>query len=117
MEDRLPLPFQIACLVLTALFVGAFNLSREPRSWRRLYQSFFTKSDTISVNRNKSIDTKLKKWGIRIAMLILVVDVAVFLFGVTAPSRKRQREMSLEEWNRVDEIKRLEGSSAHSTSL
>lgn len=114
MEDRLPLPFQIACLVLTALFVCAFNLSREPRSWRRLYQSTFTRADNISVNKNKSIDAKLKKYGIRIAMLILVIDVGVFLVGITAPSRKRVNEMSRDDWNRADEIKRLEGLSAPS---
>jgi hypothetical protein len=114
MDERLPLPFQIACLILTALFVCAFNLSREPRSWRRLYQSTFTSADRISVNKNKSIDAKLKKFGIRIAMLILIVDVAVFLFGVTAPSRKRQNEMSLDDWNRFNEMKRLESISAPS---
>lgn len=114
MDDRLPLPFQIACLILTALFVCAFNLSREPRSWRRLYQSTFTSADRISVNKNKAIDAKLKKWGIRIAMLILVIDVAVFLFGITAPSRKRQSEMSLDDWNRFNEMKKLESISAPS---
>jgi hypothetical protein len=114
MDDRLPLPFQIACLILTALFVCAFNLSREPRSWRRLYQSTFTSPDRISVNKNKSIDAKLKKWGIRIAMLILVLDVAVFLFGITAQSRKRQNEMNLDDWNRFNEMKRLESIPAPS---
>jgi hypothetical protein len=114
MNERLPLPFQIACLILTALFVCAFNLSREPRSWRRLYQSTFTSADRISVNKNKSIDAKLKKMGIRIAMFILIVDVAVFLFGITAPSRKRQNEMNLDDWNRVNDMKRLESISAPS---
>jgi flagellar biosynthesis protein FlhB len=114
MEDRLPLPFQIACLILTALFVCAFNLSREPRSWRRLFQSTFTKSEKISVNKNKAIDAKLKTWGIRIAMIILVIDVAVFLYGVTAPSRKRLNEMSTDDWNRVNDMKRLESMSAPS---
>lgn len=114
MDERLPLPFQIACLILTALFVCAFNLSREPRSWRRLYQNTFTSSERVSVNKNKSVDAKLKVWGIRIAMLILIIDVAVFLFGITAPSRKRQNEMSTDDWNRVNEMKRLESMSAPS---
>lgn len=108
MDERLPLPFQIACLILTALFVCAFNLSREPRSWRRLYQSTFSNSERISVNKNKAIDSLLKKWGIRIAMLILVVDVAVFLFGITAPARKRANQMSQEERNSIEEFRRLE---------
>ena len=112
MDERLPLPFQIACLILTALFVCAFNLSREPRSWRRLYQSTFSSADRISVNKNKSIDAKLKKWGIRIAMLILVIDVAVFLFGITAPARKRASEMSAEERNSIEEFRRLEGKDS-----
>jgi hypothetical protein len=111
MDERLPLPFQIACLILTALFVCAFNLSREPRSWRRLYQSAFTGSERVSVNKNKTIDAKLKKWGIRIAMIILVIDVAVFLFGVTAPARKRNLEMSADERNRIEELQRLEGKN------
>ena len=117
MEDRLPLPFQIACLILTALFVCAFNLSREPRSWRRLYQSTFSSSERSSVNKNKTIDSKLKIWGIRIAMLILVVDVTVFLFGVTAPSRKRASEMSPEERNSIEEFRRLEGNGSQGPGL
>jgi hypothetical protein len=108
MEERLPLLYQIACLVLTALFVWAFSIAREPRGWRRLYQSLFTKAETFSVNRNKYIDEKLKRWGIIIAMILLVADVSLFVAGITAPKRKRQTEMSHDEWQQVQELRRLE---------
>jgi hypothetical protein len=56
MEDRLPLPYQIACLLLTALFVWTFSIAREPRGWRRLFQSLFSRSESFSVNKNKVIE-------------------------------------------------------------
>lgn len=108
MDERLPLPYQIACLVLTALFVWAFSIAREPRGWRRLYQSTFTKAAEFSVNRNKYLDEKLKRWGIIVAMILLVADVTLFVEGVTAPTRKRQSQMTQEEWQRVQEVRRLE---------
>ena len=50
-------------------------------------------------------------------MLILVVDVAVFLFGVTAPARKRASEMSPEERNSIEEFRRLEGKDSKGPNL
>jgi hypothetical protein len=117
MEDRLPLAYQIACLILTALFVWSFSIAREPRGWRRLYQSLFSKPDTFSVNKNKFIDEKLKRWGIRIAMLLLVADVTIFVVGITAPTRMRQSQMTPAEWQRVQEMRRLEGNKSGMSTL
>ena len=66
------------------------------------------KSRSVTVNKNKVIDAKLKKWGLRVAMILLVADVAVFLFGITAPSRKLRSEMTPDQWNRIQEMRRLE---------
>jgi hypothetical protein len=117
MEDRLPLPYQIACLILTALFVWSFSIAREPRGWRRLYQSMFSNPETFSVNKNKFIDEKLKRWGILIAMILLVADVTIFVFGVTAPTRRRQSQMTQDEWHRVQELRRLEGNPSSLSTL
>jgi flagellar biosynthesis protein FlhB len=121
MDERFPFPFQIACVVLTGLFVLAFSISREPRSWRRLFQTRIAKSAAISVNRNKYLDETLKKYSMIVAMTFLVADVACFVIGVTAPLRQRQEQMSPEERNRIEEMQRLQGnrpaSSQSRTSL
>jgi flagellar biosynthesis protein FlhB len=121
MDDRFPFPYQIACVVLTGLFVLAFSISREPRSWRRLFQTRIAKSATISVNRNKYLDETLKKYSMIVAMTLLVADVACFVVGVTSPLRQRQEQMTPEERNRVEEMQRLQGnrpaSSQSRTSL
>jgi len=110
MDDRFPFPYQIACLVLTCLFVLAFTVSREPRSWRRLFQTRMSKSTEISVNRNKYLDENLKKYSMIIAMIFLVADVTCFVVGVTSPLRQRLEQMTPEERNRVEEMKRIQGN-------
>lgn len=108
MEDGFPLRYQIACLILSALFIWSFSVSRDPRGWRRLYQSLFAKPDDISVNKNKGIDERLRKWSLIIAMLLLVVDVACFIAGITAPSRHGRQEMTRDQWNQVEELRKLQ---------
>jgi hypothetical protein len=106
-----PLEYQIACIVLTALFVWSFSVAREPRGWRRLFHSFFSKSGEFSVNKNKIIDENLKKYGIVIAMVILVADVSCFVWGVTHRYRKSAQQMTKEERERLNEINRVRASS------
>ncbi len=114
MDERYPLPYQIACIVLTALFVWAFSVAREPRQWRRLYQSIFSKGDEFSVNKNKVIDESLKNYGITIAMIILVADVSCFVAMVTYQERMRAKQLSVEDWNRLQEQSKIQGSSSTS---
>jgi len=78
-----PLSYQIGCAIMTALFVWTFAIARDPRGWRRLYQAKFTKPEDFSVNRNKRIDEKLKKYGIGVSMIFLVAAVSMFVLGVT----------------------------------
>ncbi len=106
-----PLEFQIACIVLTALFVWSFSVAREPRGWRRLFQSFFSKSGDFSVNKNKMIDENLKKYGIVIAMIILVADVSCFVWGITDRYRRSAQQMTKDERERLNEINRVRASS------
>jgi flagellar biosynthesis protein FlhB len=99
--SKYPIEYQIACIVLTALFLWSFSIAREPRGWRRLFQSMFSKSESFSVNKNKVIDESLKRYGIFVAMTILVVDVTCFVMMVTHPLRmkqisKEEREQQLE---------------------
>jgi hypothetical protein len=111
MEERFPLTYQIACIALTALFVWSFSVAREPRQWRRLFKSMFSKGEEFSVNKNKVIDESLKKYGITIAMIILVADVACFVAMVTYKERMRAKELSVEDWNRLQEQSKIQGSS------
>ena len=106
-----PLEYQIACIVLTALFVWSFSVAREPRGWRRLFQSFFSKSGDFSVNKNKMIDESLKKYGIVIAMVILVADVSTFVWGVTHRYRTTLQQMTKEEMDRLIELKKIQQSA------
>lgn len=107
---EIPLPYQIACVILTALFIWAFSVAREPRGWRRLFQSMFSKSDNFSVNKNKVIDEALKKYGIAIAMIILVADVSCFVLGVTYPFREKLRTMSPEQRDSLNEINKVQNA-------
>ncbi|MDI1312683.1 hypothetical protein [Prosthecobacter sp.] len=100
----IPIPYQIACVILTALFIWSFSVAREPRGWRRLFQSMFSKSETFSVNKNKIIDEALKRYGIVIAMAILVVDVSCFVLGVTHKSRTKLRRFTPEQLEDIQEI-------------
>jgi hypothetical protein len=108
MEDTFPLRYQIACIVFTALFVWSFSVAREPRQWRRLFQSTFYRTEQFSVNKNKVIDEILKTWGIRIAMLILVADVACFVAGVTFKERMHAREISADDWFHMNEQNKIQ---------
>ena len=103
--SKYPIEFQIAIIVLTALFLWTFSIAREPRGWRRLFQSMFSKSDNFSVNKNKVIDESLKRYGIFVAMIILVADVICFVMMVTHPLRTKQ--ISKEDRERQNEISRI----------
>ncbi len=109
--EKFPLEYQIACIVLTALFIWSFSIAREPRGWRRLYQSMFSKGEDFSVNKNKAIDELLKKYGIIVAMIILVADVSCFVLGVSYPHRMKRSQMSQEDVFRMNEINRIQGSA------
>lgn len=108
MDERFPLQYQIICIILTALFVWAFVVAREPRQWRRLYQSKFGRAEDFSVNKNKAIDEQLKKYGIMVAMVFLVLDVGFFLWGATYQERQKRAHMSVEERLRLDEQAKLQ---------
>ncbi len=86
----IPLASQITIIVLTTLFLWTFSIARDPRSWRRLYQAKFAKSDKFSVNKNKRIDEWLKKYGIAISMFVLVCDVTLIVFSLLAPRLAQQ---------------------------
>ena len=111
MEERFPIPYQIACFILTTLFVWLFIVSRDPRTWRKMFQSLFQSSEAASSRRSKSIDSRLRKICLRLSMLFLVADVACFVLGVTAASRKRAEEMTPEERFGVEELQRIQSSS------
>jgi flagellar biosynthesis protein FlhB len=104
------LPLQVACIILTALFLFCFSVAREPRGWRRLFQSMFSSSEGFSVNKNKVIDETLKKYGIGVAMVVLVIDVSIFIYGVTAPLREAEQRMSEEERRNLGEVQKIQGT-------
>ena len=108
---EIPIQYQIACVILTALFIWSFSIAREPRGWRRLFQSMFSKSEKFSVNKNKVIDEALKKYGIVIAMIILVADVSCFVMGVTHPFRERAKALSKQERDSMSEINKIQGNN------
>lgn len=112
--SKFPIEYQIACIVLTALFLWSFSVAREPRGWRRLFQSIFSKSDNFSVNKNKVIDESLKRYGILVAMAILVADVSCFVLMVTYPLR--MKEVTQEQRERQMEIDKIE-ETGRGTSL
>lgn len=105
---EIPIQYQIACVILTALFIWSFSIAREPRGWRRLFQSMFSKSESFSVNKNKIIDEALKRYGIVIAMAILVVDVSCFVLGVTYPYREKMKSLSPEQRESMNEINKYQ---------
>ncbi len=108
---EIPIHYQIACVILTALFIWSFSIAREPRGWRRLFQSMFSKSETFSVNKNKIIDEALKRYGIVIAMVILVVDVSCFVLGVTQQFRDKMRYLTPEQRESMQEINKYQTNS------
>jgi hypothetical protein len=107
----IPIHYQIACVILTALFIWSFSIAREPRGWRRLFQSMFSKSETFSVNKNKVIDEALKRYGIVVAMSILVVDVTCFVLGVTDRKREQMRHLTPEQRETMNEINKVKSNT------
>jgi hypothetical protein len=105
----MPIEAQIAFIILTALFLLAFSVAREPRGWRRLVQSAFGSKQEISVNKNKRLDETLKSYGIIVAMCFLVADVGVIVWGVTYKFRVDEGKMSAEERAKANEMRRLGG--------
>lgn len=108
--EYFPLPYKIGCIVLSGIFLWTFSIARDPRGWRRLYQAKFSNKEGFSVNRNKTIDETIKKWGITIAMMFLIADVACFIFGLTYQIRNRQHEQSPEERSKFMEIQSKKGT-------
>ncbi|MEN3941007.1 hypothetical protein WJU23_06925 [Prosthecobacter sp. SYSU 5D2] len=113
MDERFPLIYQIICIILTALFVWSFVVAREPRQWRRLYQSKFCRAEDFSVNRNKRIDENLKRYGIIVAMLFLVADVGFFLWGASYQDRIKSESMSKEERLHLEEQEKIQSKMPH----
>ncbi len=108
--SEIPIHYQIACVILTALFIWSFSIAREPRGWRRLFQSMFSKSEAFSVNKNKVIDEALKRYGIVIAMVILVADVSCFVLGVTDRYREKMRHLTPEQRENMNEINKYQNT-------
>jgi hypothetical protein len=108
--DYIPLPYQIAVIVLTAFFLWSFSVARDPRGWRRLYQAKFSKPEDFSVNKNKRIDELLKTYGIVVAMAFLVADVTCFLLGVTHKYRANLRTPTRDDQFRSDDVNRVKAS-------
>ena len=112
-----PLPYQIACIILSALFIWTFAIARNPRSWRRLYQSKFCRPEDHSVNRNKMLDERIKRYGIIVAMAFLVADVSCVVMGVTTRIRNEDdRSMTKEERLRAIEAERIQGGAAKTSA-
>ncbi len=109
--EYFPLPYKIACIVLSGMFLWTFSIARDPRGWRRLYQAKFSKREGFSVNRNKTIDETIKKWGITIAMMFLIADVTSFIFGLTYQIRNRQHEQTPEEKAKMIDVQLHKGTA------
>ena len=105
--QNFPLSYQIICVILIALFLWAFSISRDPRSWRRLYQTHFARNTEFSVNRNKRLDEEIKKYGIMVAMVFLVAGVTFFVLGLTYRYRVDQKPLTKEEQLRREDINRF----------
>ncbi len=101
--ENFPLGYQIACILLTGVFLLTFSIARNPRGWRRLFQSKFSKTSELSVNKNKRIDEMIKKHGISISMIFLVGAVTCFVLGATYRYRiKAKQETRDEQFQRMD---------------
>ncbi|HSJ03047.1 MAG: hypothetical protein ACAI34_09525 [Verrucomicrobium sp.] len=102
--ENFPLAYQIACILFTGMFLWTFSIARDPRGWRRLYQSRFTPAEEISVNRNKWLDERIKRYSLLISMLFLVVDVTCFVMGVTHQHRHSPSERTKADQFREQEM-------------
>lgn len=89
----------------------SFNVARNPRKWRRLYQARWAAGQDFSINRNKALDEMLRTRGLLVAMLFLLAAVVVFVTMLTHASRQRQASMTREDWNHFNEQKRIEKRS------
>ena len=114
--DEVPLSYQILCVLLTGCFVLSFNIARDPRKWRRFYQSQWQNGVEPSVNRNKQLDENLRRYGIIIAMVLLLADVFVFVTMLTYPSRMREAQMSRSSWDHFNEQKKIESRAPVKTN-
>lgn len=110
--ESFPLIYQIACIILTALFLWSFSIARDPRGWRRLYQAKFVKHEDFSVNKNKKIDEAMKKWGILIAMMFLVSDVSCFVLGVTFKYRNNPKQWTKDDMYRAQDVDKVKGDGS-----
>ncbi len=110
-DQFLPLSYQIAVIVLTALFFFAFSVAREPRGWRRLFQSVFASSDGFSVNKNKVIDETLKKYGMVVAMLFLLADVGIVVLRVKQRTDSKLGRMDPEQMQKMIEIQKIQSQN------
>ncbi|MFZ4768080.1 MAG: hypothetical protein ACOYMN_24290 [Roseimicrobium sp.] len=110
--ELIPLVYQILCIFLTALFLWTFSIARDPRGWRRLYQAKLARNSEFSVNRNKKIDEIIKKYGIPVAMIFLVLDVSCFVMGVTHRYRQAPKPMTQEERFRAQDTQRIMGNTS-----
>lgn len=95
--EKFPVQYRVACIILSGLFLWTFSIARDPRGWRRLYQTRFAKNDGLSVNKNKRIDEAIKKWGIIVSMFFLVADVTAFVSGITHSARSKKHSLTEEE--------------------
>jgi hypothetical protein len=107
--ENFPLHYQIACIVFTGIFLWTFSIARDPRGWRRLYQTKFARKDEFSVNKNKRIDEAIKKWGILVAMFFLVVDVALFVSGITYSARSKKHSWTNDERFHAIDVQKASG--------
>ncbi len=104
--QQVPLGFQISWIVLGALGLWAFFIARRPRQWRRLYQAWFSRADSFSVNRNKLIDERLRSACVILAMVFVVAFVVSFVTGLTYQER-RPRNLTPEDQDRMLEQERI----------
>ena len=86
-----PLGYQILSVVFTALVIWTFAIGRDPRAWRRLYQAKFSRSEEFSINRNKRLDEKIRKYCPAIAVVFIIIAAWAFVMGVTYKMRHTQR--------------------------
>lgn len=107
--ENFPLQYKVACIVFTGLFLWTFSIARDPRGWRRLYQTRFARKEDFSVNKNKRIDEAIKKWGIVVAMFFLVIDVAAFVSGITYTARSKKHSWTEDERFHAIDVQKAAG--------
>lgn len=107
--ENFPLQYKVACIVFTGFFLWSFSIARDPRGWRRLYQTKFARREEFSINRNKRIDEAVKKWSIVVAMFFLVIDVAAFVSGITYTARSKKHSWTEDERFHAIDVKKAAG--------